>query len=80
MSRKLVDREEQGRLIAQTSEAISMITGSNYMVRSISGYITYSVITTQPRGWVCSCPDYVCRDVKCKHVYVVEFYRSQGAA
>ena len=30
MSRQLVNREEQGKLIAQTSGAISMINESNY--------------------------------------------------
>ena len=36
MPKRLVNREEQGRLIAETSGAISMITESNYRVRSTS--------------------------------------------
>jgi hypothetical protein len=40
MPRRLVNREEQGRLIAQTSGAITMINESNYSVRSKSGYNT----------------------------------------
>ena len=44
MPRQLVNREEQGKLIAQTSDAISMINESNYRVRSKSGYNTYTVI------------------------------------
>ena len=74
MPRQLVNREEQGKLIAQTSGAISMINESNYRVRSKSGYNTYTVIATQS-GWVCSCPDYARHNAKCKHVYAVEFYR-----
>ena len=41
MSRQLVNREGQGKLIAKTSGAISMINESNYRVRSKSGYNTY---------------------------------------
>jgi putative transposase len=73
MTRRLINREEQGKFIAQTSGAISMINESKYIVRSVSGCNTYTVIATQS-GWVCSCPDYLSRDIKCKHVYAVEFY------
>jgi SWIM zinc finger len=74
MPRHLVNREEQGKLVAQTSGAISVINESNYRVRSKSGYNTYTVSATE-FGWVCSCPDYSCHNAKCKHVYAVEFYR-----
>ena len=76
--RHLVHREEIGKLIAQTSGAITMIDDSHYSVRSISSNNTYTVIETQS-GWTCSCPDYACHNAKCKHVYAVEFYRSQSA-
>jgi hypothetical protein len=56
MSKRLVNREELGRLIAQTNGSISMINESNYNVRSKSGYNTYTVTATQS-GWICSCPD-----------------------
>jgi hypothetical protein len=78
LTRHVVNHEEQGKLIGQTGGAISMINESNYTVRSKSGYDTHSVFATQS-GWVCSCPDHTCRDVKCKHVYAVEFYRHQNA-
>ena len=78
LTRHLVNREEQGKLIARTNGAVTMINESNYIVRSKSGYNTYTVHATQS-GWACSCPDYVCRDIKCKHVYAVEFYRHQNA-
>ena len=42
MPRQFVNREELGRLIAQTSGAISMINESNYGVRSKSGFNTYT--------------------------------------
>jgi hypothetical protein len=77
MPRQLVNREELGELIAQTSGAVSMINESNYIVKSTSGNYTYTVIATQS-GWICSCPDYARHNGKCKHVYAVEFYRSQS--
>jgi hypothetical protein len=73
LTRHLVNREEQGKLIAQTDGAISMIKESNYSVRSKSGHNTYTVLATQS-GWVCSCPDHISRDIKCKHIYAVEIY------
>ena len=78
MSRRLVNREKLGKLIAQTSGTITMIDDSHYGVRSKSGFNTYTVIATNS-GWACSCPDYARYDVKCKHVHAVEFYRSQSA-
>lgn len=75
MPRQLVNREKLGKLIAQTSGAISKITDSNYIVKSTSGNKTYVVTTTQS-GWICSCPDYACHNAKCKHIYAAEFYRS----
>ncbi|MGN6633686.1 MAG: SWIM zinc finger family protein, partial [Nitrososphaeraceae archaeon] len=66
MPRQLVHREEQGRLIAQTSGAITMIDDSYYGVRSTSGDNIYTV-TTSKSGWTCSCPDYARHNAKCKH-------------
>ena len=57
MPRQFVHREELGKLIAQTSGAISMINESNYEVRWRSGEKTYTV-TAIKSGWTCSCPDY----------------------
>lgn len=41
MPRRSVNRKEEGKLIARTSGAISVINGSNYRVRSKFGYNTY---------------------------------------
>lgn len=51
MPRRLVNREEEGKLIAQTSGAISMFNESSYRVRSKSGYNNYTVIATE-YGWI----------------------------
>ena len=75
MSKRSVNREEQGKIIAKISGAITMIDDLYYGVRSKSGFNTYTVTATQS-GWICSCPDYTRYNAKCKHVYAVEFYRS----
>ena len=77
MPRQLVNREEQGISIVQTSGTVSMIDESYYKIRSTSGNNTY--VNATESGWVCSCPDYAWCNVKCKHTYAVEFYRSQSA-
>jgi uncharacterized Zn finger protein len=77
MPRRLVNREELGRLIAETSGAISVINESNYIVRSTSGNNTYSVTATES-DWLCSCPDFARHNAKCKHVYAVELDSSQS--
>lgn len=51
--RQLVNREEQGILIAQTNGIITMIDESNYTVRSKSGYNTE--IRNIIRKWLDRC-------------------------
>jgi len=41
-------------------------------VASQSGNGEYEVIKTE-RDWMCSCPDHIFRNVKCKHIWAVEF-------
>jgi len=55
-----------------------MINEPNYNIRSKSGCNTYTVTATKS-GWFWSCPDYASRNAKCKYMYVLEYYRSQGA-
>ena len=72
MSKQLIDREEQGRIIAKMNGSIKRINDTSYVVNSQSGNTsTYNVNTTK-LGWVCSCPDHLYRGVKCKHIYAVE--------
>jgi len=55
-----------------------MINKSNYKIRS--NLLTTLILSLQLNpGGICSCPDYACHNMKCKHVYAVEFYRSQSA-
>ena len=71
MSKQLIDRKEQGRIIAEMNCSVKRISDKSYTVSSQSGNGSYNVNATET-GWNCSCPDHVYRGVKCKHVYAVE--------
>src|ERR687887_970765 len=71
MSKQLIDRKEQGRIIAEMNGSVKRISDKSYTVSSQSGNGSYNVTATEI-GWNCSCPDHVYRGVKCKHVYAVE--------
>jgi transposase-like protein len=65
-------REERGRQIAQIEGAVERVDAYNYRVKSQSGNGWYALIAFKS-SWLCSCPDFVFRGVKCKHIWAVEF-------
>jgi putative transposase len=71
MSKQLIDRQEQGRIISQMNDAINRINDTCYTVNSQSGNGSYNVNANE-LGWNCSCKDHLYRGVKCKHIYAVE--------
>jgi putative transposase len=71
MSKQLIYRKEQGRIIAQMNGSVERISDKSYTVSSHSGNGSYNVNATEI-GWNCSCPDHVYRGLKCKHVYAGE--------
>ncbi|MBV9176919.1 MAG: SWIM zinc finger family protein [Nitrososphaeraceae archaeon] len=71
MSKQLIDRQEQGKIIAKMNDSVKRISDTAYTVSSQSGNGSYHVNATDI-GWSCSCPDHVYRGVKCIHVYAVE--------
>lgn len=68
-------RELRGRLIAEKPNQIQRLDENFYKVASQSREISYDVARTKSFaiGWICSCPDFTHRRVKCKHVWAVEF-------
>jgi putative transposase len=71
VGKKLIDRKQQGNLIAQMKCSVNRINDMNYTVLSQSGNGVYNVNSTA-LGWKCSCADHTYRGVKCKHVFAVE--------
>ena len=65
-------REERGKAIADSFGNIRRIDDTHYEVKAQSREGFYSVGETEI-GWVCSCPDFQTRGVKCKHIFSIEF-------
>jgi len=65
-------RELKGKAIAESPNQVRRVDDRTYEVGSQSGNGVYDVRRTE-QGWKCSCPDYIYRSVKCKHVWAVEF-------
>ena len=71
MSKQLIDRKQQGYLIAQMNGSVKRLSESSYTVSSQSGNGDYEINSTD-LGWKCSCADHLYRGVKCKHIYAIE--------
>jgi len=65
-------REERGFEIAHRESQVNRIEENFYTVRSQSGNGEYAVSHVD-HEWVCECPDNKFRNVKCKHIFAVEF-------
>jgi transposase-like protein len=69
-------RELRGRLIAEKPNQIIRQDERFYRVASQPGNGMYTVVKARMNrtiGWVCDCPDFTYRQVKCKHIWAVEF-------
>jgi transposase-like protein len=71
-------REERGLEIAHKERQVTRIEDTFYVVRSQSGNGEYAVSQVD-KEWVCECPDNKFRNVKCKHIFAVEFSKSLRA-
>jgi putative transposase len=75
MATVVITREERGRMIAQQRNQIQRVDETAYKVASQSGQGMYDIIRSEKFAmrWVCNCPDWTHRQVKCKHIWAVEF-------
>jgi len=66
-------REERGLQIVNGKKSqVKRLDDFNYQIRSQSGNGSYLVSLVDDE-WICECPDFKFRNVKCKHVFAVEF-------
>jgi transposase-like protein len=65
-------RAMRGQTIYQSGGHIERLDPLTYHVKSQSGNGAYKV-AKRDGVWGCSCPDHVYRNVKCKHIWAVEF-------
>ena len=60
-------------MIAEKPNQIQRLDERFYKVASQSSDVMYDVTRRLNGGWLCTCPDFVYRSVKCKHIWAVEF-------
>ncbi len=65
-------RVMRGEQLAKLDGQIKRLDERTYQVNSQSGHGLYTVVH-YVSGWRCSCPDHIYREVKCKHIWAVEF-------
>ena len=65
-------REERGEAIARLEGQVKRVDDCSYTVKSQSHEGEYC-ITKVDGQWLCECPDNKWRQVKCKHIFAVEF-------
>ena len=70
--RSLYERQERGLQIAKMGDQVTRLDAQVYLVKSQSGNKDYEV-TFNGRKWNCKCPDHIYRNVKCKHIFAVQF-------
>ena len=73
MATVAVLRSDRGRVIAEKPSQIIRQGERFYRVVSQSRDMMYDVIRQLNGGWLCTCPDFQYREVKCKHIWAVEF-------
>lgn len=65
-------REERGKEIADSGN-VKKVTDHSFKVKSQSEKGAYEVKAT-PNGMTCTCPDFVYRGGKCKHIQATRYY------
>ena len=65
-------REAKGKEIADNGN-VKKVTNHSFKVKSQSGKGIYEVKAT-PKGMTCTCPDFVYRGGKCKHIQATRYY------
>jgi len=66
-------REFRGKAIADQGNQIKKVNDHSFKVKSQSGNGVYEVKST-PNGVTCTCPDFVYRGGKCKHIQATRYY------
>ena len=68
----------KAQAIVKLGNQVKRLDDQTYQVSSQSGNGLYSVVR-RGRGWRCSCPDHIYRELKCKHIWAVEFSQALRA-
>lgn len=66
-------REVRGKAIADQGDQLKKVDDHPFKVKSQSESKVYEVKATQ-NGMTCTCPDFVYRGGKCKHIQATRYY------
>src|SRR5258707_14697204 len=67
------EREQRGLVIAAKSKLQRSDDGHRWFVPSQTGHRgTYYTVKPDPAKPHCTCPDFECRQLRCKHIFAVE--------
>lgn len=67
-------REAKAIQFLAKGNSIKLISRSQFLVRSQSNSQKWYGVTWQRDHWRCECEDYLKRNVRCKHVYVIQYF------
>ena len=73
MAIDVLTREERGKVIAEKSNQIVRLDERFYKVASQSASGMYDLTKRMNGGWLCTCADFIYRNVQCKHIWAVQF-------
>jgi transposase-like protein len=71
-------RVMKAQAIVKLGNQVRRLDDQTYQVTSQSGNGFYTIVRHE-RGWRCSCPDHIYREIKCKHIWAVEFSQALRA-
>jgi len=66
-------REERGKVIVNQGNQVKKVNDNSFRVKSQSGNGFYEVKATES-GMTCTCPDFVYRGGRCKHIAATRYY------
>ncbi|MDF2738364.1 MAG: hypothetical protein K0S93_2224 [Nitrososphaeraceae archaeon] len=82
-NKQIVEEEQKykrmgkGRVIAQSRKVYRLVNIDVFYVESESSNDSYYVVKFKPdvflESWYCSCKDNSIREMKCKHIFAIEF-------
>ena len=67
-------REAKAIQFLAKGNSIKLISRSQFLVRSQSNPQKWYEVTWQRDHWRCECEDYLKRNVRCKHVYAIQYF------
>jgi len=66
-------RELRGLAILSKGDTIRQVKFNTWVVNSQTGFGEYRIKRVSDKKWYCTCPDFECNQMDCKHIFAVKF-------